>query len=323
VLEARSALDYRAGMTNARRLDLATPALAVTVATLTAACGGSSKSAPPPQPPTTPVETAATEDPRDEPREPTQHKALRVVTPEERTWTPITDKGDAGASVAMLWGELEEGPSGFLFRLPAGDPGGLHSHRHDYHAVAISGANAAAQDGGKSATIPQGTYWYQPGGVAHTNACGKGEPCIVLMHFNDGRFDDAPATPVKGARRDPRHVEKRLKDIRWIPFDDKNPKGGGYAPLWGDPQAGPSGILFRLPPGNPPLWHIHRHDYHGVLLAGTLSHYESGGEPRELAVGTYWWQPGGYKHVDLCKAGGSDCIIYGYFTGAFDVKPAE
>jgi hypothetical protein len=317
VLEARSALDYVAGMTNART----TPNLALALATLVTACGGSSKSAPPPAPPAPRAETAAPEPPAEE-LPPTQHKALRVITPEERAWAPLTDKGDAGPAVAMLWGELE-GPSGFLTRLPGGDPGVLHTHTYDYHAVAISGANAAAQDGSKLAAIPQGTYWYQPGGVAHVNSCGKGEPCIVLTHFNDGRFDITPAAAIKGAKRDPRHVEKRLKDIRWIPFDDKNPKGGGYAPIWGDPQSGPSGILFRLPPGNPPFWHIHRHDYHGMLLAGTLSHYESGGEPRELAVGTYWWQPGGYKHVDLCKAGGGDCIIYGYFTNAFDVKPAE
>jgi hypothetical protein len=312
-------------MTNARRLDLVTPNLVLATLATLVACGGGTKSAPWPQPSSAPPVEAPASEPAtaEQPQQPTQHKTLRVITPEERTWTPLTDNGDAGPAVAMLWGELETGPSGFLFQLPGGEPGVLHTHTYDHHAVAISGANAGAQDGGKPAAIPQGTYWYQPGGVAHTNLCGKGEPCITLTHFNDGRFDFAPATPLKGAKRDPRHVEKRLEDIKWIPFDDKNPKGGGYAPVWGDPQSGASGILFRLPPGNRPFWHSHRHDYHGVLLAGTLSHYESGGEPRELPVGTYWWQPGGYKHVDLCKAGGGDCIIYSYFTNAFDVKPVE
>jgi hypothetical protein len=109
----------------------------------------------------------------------------------------------------------------------------------------------------------------------------------------------------------------------WTPLDVANTQAGSYQVLWTDAATGATGMYIKVPAGNPAFWHFYRSDYHGVLVAGSLDHHESGRDARDLAVGTYWWQPGGFKHVDLCKAGGPDCLIYAYFTGPFQVVAAR
>lgn len=91
------------------------------------------------------------------------------------------------------------------------------------------------------------------------------------------------------------------------------------ATLWQDSKAGPVGFFMKLKPGAGPFWHIHRRDYHGVVIAGTVVSYESGKEPTEMGPGSYWWQPNGNKHTTDCK-GPAECIVYMDFTGAYDVK---
>ncbi len=307
------------------------------VAALAAACGGGGKK---PDTTTTTQETttssstdtattdtatqaAATEPekkPEEKPAPP--RKVMKSMTPDEMKWTPLVpEAGDKGPMVVALWGDMMSEPNGFMIKLPAGDKGMLHTHTNDYHGVAIT-ASGAWQDGGKNHAIAQGTYWFQPGGTAHANTCPGKTPCVGFAHFTAGKFDFAPAKPAKGAKPDPKAVEKPLKSVKWIPFDAKNPKGGAWSLAWGDMQAGENGLFIKLPPGNAEFWHIHKADYHGVLLQGTLDHHESGTEGRDLPAGSYWYQPGGNKHVDLCKGPG-DCIGYAYFTGAFDTTPAQ
>jgi quercetin dioxygenase-like cupin family protein len=91
------------------------------------------------------------------------------------------------------------------------------------------------------------------------------------------------------------------------------------APLWGDGKTSPNGFLMKMKPGGAPFWHIHRRDYHGVVLSGTVVSYESGTQPTEMPPGSYWWQPNGNKHTTDCK-GPTECVVYLDFTGAFDVK---
>lgn len=244
-------------------------------------------------------------------------------TPSELDWKPLDEKaGDKGPMFAALWGDMATEANGFFIKLPKADPGTLHTHTSDYHAIEIAGTATNAQDGTKKpGPLPPQSYWFQPGGIAHTTACGKKDDCIAYVYFT-GKFDFAPAKPVKGAKPDPKYAEKRVKDLRWQPLDPKNPKGPQWASLWGDGQSEPNGFLLKIKAGNEPFWHIHKHDYHGVVLAGTINNIESGSEPNDLPVGSYWFEPGGYKHTTNCKAG-ADCIVYVHFMGAFDIVPAK
>jgi quercetin dioxygenase-like cupin family protein len=144
-------------------------------------------------------------------------------------------------------------------------------------------------------------YW---AAKPHRIQCVKGTDCILFVHAN------APAVEAK---------ELFAKDIQWAPLDPSRPDPV-VSPLWGDGTKAANGFLMKMKAGGAPFWHIHRRDYHGVVLVGNVVSYESGTEAREMPPGSYWWQPNGNKHTTDCK-GPSDCVIYLDFTGAFDVKP--
>lgn len=282
------------------------------------ACGSSQPPPSPPPSPAAPPHDAAV--PAD--AAPTVHDRMTSIVPDALAWAP--HGSEPGVEIAPLWGDRAIEPSGFFLRYPAGYPGQLQSHRSDYHAIAVTGTPRNPQDGAKHAVplSPPTAYWYQPGGVAHRTTCAQGAPCIVLAHTT-GPLVITPAEPVRGARRDPRYFEKRARDLRWEPLERGVPALGERAALWGAAASQPSGMFLRIPAGNAPYWHVHAHDYHAVVLAGTIVQIESGSEPRELVVGAYWRQPGGYKHAETCKAGGPDCIAYVYFTGPYLTKAVE
>jgi len=293
-----------------------------------AACGGGSKPAEKPatlgeQHATNEQSQAQAEKKKEEPPPPPKKQMIGKAA-SELEWKPLDEKaGDKGPMFASVWGDMQSEPNGFFIKLPKGNPGALHTHTSDYHAIEIAGNASNAQDGQKKAApLPPQSYWFQPGGLAHTTACDKKADCIAYVEVM-GKFDYAPAKPVKGAKPDPRYVEKRLKDLKWQPLDPKNPKGPTFAPLWGDSQSEPNGFLLKLKAGSEPFWHTHKNDYHGVVLAGTINNIESGTEPpKDLPVGSYWMQPAGNKHTTNCKAG-ADCVVYLHFEGAFDVVPAK
>lgn len=268
--------------------------------------------------------TMPTPKPEDKPAPPPPRKVMKSVMADKLDWKPLVpEAGDKGPMVATMFGDMMSAANGFFIKLPAGDKGLLHTHTNDYHGVGVT-ATSAAQDGGKTHAVAASSYWFQPGGTAHLNACPGKTPCIGFAHFTAGKFDFAPAKPAKGAKPDPKAVEKTAKAAKWVKFDETNAKSPAFSPLWGDMKTGPFGMYIKTPPGNAAFWHLHSSDYHAVVLAGTVDHRESGTEPIWHTPGSYWWQPAGNKHVDLCKADGPECLIYLYMEGPFDVvQPAD
>ena len=51
-----------------------------------------------------------------------------------------------------------------------------------------------------------------------------------------------------------------------------------------------------------------------------VQHYQSGSAGTDLPIGSYIHQTGGYKATTKC-VGTSECILYVFHTGAYDVKP--
>ncbi|MDQ3369255.1 MAG: DUF4437 domain-containing protein [Myxococcota bacterium] len=251
-------------------------------------------------------------------------KAIVTMLPADLKWSPLDEQaGDKGPMIAAAWGDPMTEPNGFFFKLPPANQGMWHSHTGDYHGITISGAPNHLQEGEtKAKPLPMPSYWFQPKGTSHNSQCLGKEPCVVFVQFNEGKFDVAPAETKQGAKRDPRHVEKREKDLRFSPLvPEVGDQGPMVAPLWGD-VATASGSFIKLPAGmvSPP--HTHSSDYHAVVIKGTVLNYLPGDQaPKELGPGSYYMQPGGGSHITACKAG-SECLSYVYSVGTFDVAVA-
>ena len=109
-------------------------------------------------------------------------------------WTPLDPKlGAKGPSTAVLWGDPASGEHGFLIKIPAGGTSPAHTHSADYHAVVVQGTvmNYAPDDKAPK-EMPPGSYYSQPGNMAHITACKAGKECMSYVYIK-GKFDFAPA----------------------------------------------------------------------------------------------------------------------------------
>jgi uncharacterized protein DUF4437 len=257
--------------------------------------------------------------------EPPKPKEAKNWAPADMKWVPLDPSAaDKSPMVVSLWGDMTKEPNGFLIKIKGGDKGTLHTHTGDYHAATVAGTPTNAQDGQKKAeTLPVGSAWFQPGGLAHTTACPGKDDCVGFVHFNEGKFDFAPAEAKKDAKPDPKYVEKRAKDLKWKPLDPKaGAKGPQTAEVWGDSASGPNGFFIKVPAGFASPAHTHSADYHAVVLKGTMMNYAPDDKaPKEMPSGSYWFQPANGAHVTACKKG-AECMAYVYMLGKFDFMPA-
>jgi quercetin dioxygenase-like cupin family protein len=114
-------------------------------------------------------------------------------------WTPLDPKAGAkGPQTAVVWGDSASGEHGFLMKLPAGFKSPPHTHSADYHALPITGAvmNYAPDDKAPK-EMPVGSYWMQPGNMAHITECKAGKECLIYGYMK-GKFDFAPAGDAAG-----------------------------------------------------------------------------------------------------------------------------
>lgn len=107
--------------------------------------------------------------------------------------------GDKGPSIAVVWGDNQSAAHGTMWKLPAGMTSPAHTHTSDYHAVVVKGTvmNHTPDDKSPKEMGP-GTYFMQPGGVAHITACKAGSECLMYSYMT-GKFDFAMADAGGGA----------------------------------------------------------------------------------------------------------------------------
>ena len=113
-----------------------------------------------------------------------------------------------------------------------------------------------------------------------------------------------------------------IGDIQWEPYAPGVPLQ--VAKLWGDRTKGEYAMLLKMPAGFEAGMHAHTADYHGVAISGRWVHTDSeAGDGKELAPGSYVFQPGKQMHDDFCK-GTSECIllIHQHAKGDFIPKGA-
>jgi quercetin dioxygenase-like cupin family protein len=88
-----------------------------------------------------------------------------------------------GPKVAVLFGDPKAGPVAFQIELAPKSEAGMHKHTSDYHALVLEGPVGHWVDGGEEADkqLVAGTYWFQPGGQFHNDACRGDEPCRAFV----------------------------------------------------------------------------------------------------------------------------------------------
>ena len=118
------------------------------------------------------------------------------------------------------------------------------------------------------------------------------------------------------------------KDQKWIPLDAKaGDKGPQVSVVFGDLKVkGPIGFFLKVPAGFKPGPHTHSSDDYAVIVKGSMHNFAVGDKtpPDEgpgLTAGGSWFQPAKQVHDNHCDAG-SECVIYVYMSGGFDLTPA-
>jgi Domain of unknown function (DUF4437) len=122
-------------------------------------------------------------------------KAMVVVPIEDARFHPVIQRLPDGPRMAVLWGDPSAGPSAMLLEMKRG-LGPLHVHTADYHLVVIEGVMkhwSSEQSEGAARPLGPGSYWFQPGGHAHGDAC-LSDRCVMQVVWSgarDGKLADA------------------------------------------------------------------------------------------------------------------------------------
>jgi quercetin dioxygenase-like cupin family protein len=122
----------------------------------------------------------------------TQPNVSMPVT--ELHWGPTgvtAPNGTGSLQAAPAFGDLSKGEHGTFIKMPAGFVSAIHTHTQAYFGVVITGVGANSAVGGKTISLPPGSYWFQPGGKPHVTKCISTTECIFFIHQGD-KFDYLP-----------------------------------------------------------------------------------------------------------------------------------
>ena len=95
---------------------------------------------------------------------------------------PIDATSPDNAKIASLWGNPhDEGPSGFLVKLPAGSATVIPSHGSTFRAVVIQGSPAHHAEGGSEATIIEPASFISANDASAKVSCESTRDCIFYV----------------------------------------------------------------------------------------------------------------------------------------------
>ena len=147
-------------------------------------------------------------------------------------------------------------------------------------------------------------------------AAGESLPTLVIDHST---------TSTRGAVR--RTSEWAVRGITYVHapvfMGPQNAADStGFMLVSGDPKTGPVAFIVEIPPGGTAGLHSHTSEYHAIVVGGAPAHWlpHEKNEGEAQAVGTYWFQPGGYVHGDRCT-GATPCHAFLMMPKPLDVKP--
>lgn len=132
---------------------------------------------------------------------PAQPVAVTVPAGSAR-FVPVHPRLPDGPRMAVLWGDPARGASAMLLEMRRGAVP-LHLHSADYHLVVLEGTMKHWPAGGSealAAPLGPGSYWFQPGGQVHADAC-LSERCLAHIVWSGAR--DARLAPSDAQRPAP------------------------------------------------------------------------------------------------------------------------
>jgi quercetin dioxygenase-like cupin family protein len=108
--------------------------------------------------------------------------------------------------------------------------------------------------------------------------------------------------------------------IKWL----ETGFGPWASPVSGDFSKGKHITMIKFAPGMKTPVHIHTNSYVGVVISGSMKHYEVGHPETEtvLGAGAHWSVNGGAEHISEC-VGPEDCISAVYQDEPFDYLPKK
>jgi quercetin dioxygenase-like cupin family protein len=108
-------------------------------------------------------------------------------------WNLLDPSNPDGPQIAVLWGDVENGPYGALLRFQPGFASPMHSHLADEFTVTIRGVTLHWFEGESSKDairLTPGSYTMIPGNLNHVSACAEDSPeeCVAFLTQSTG-FD--------------------------------------------------------------------------------------------------------------------------------------
>lgn len=100
-------------------------------------------------------------------------------------WGPCPAFIPKGCEIAVLHGDPAKPGADIFFKVPADFTIPKHWHTSAERMVLVSGTLRVTYDGQAPVTLKPGTYAYGPAKLAHVAYCGKGDPCVLFIAFDE------------------------------------------------------------------------------------------------------------------------------------------
>lgn len=234
------------------------------------------------------------------------------------SWNPIDPAQPDGVLLAVASGDPATGPSVLLMSFPGGSQAPLHTHSATYTAIVLAGAPAHGVSAEDNLTLDVGSYWVQPGGEPHFDACTGAERCVLALAFEGPRdFALAEAPSAEAAKM----TIVRSAEVAFNPVMPDVPDVPELAVLRGDPATGAFVSMMRFPAGYAAGRHSHDASYTGGVITGDYQHGDDYGMV-DLGPGAVWWQDAAAIHDDVCGLE-APCLTFQVVDGPMSFHPAD
>ncbi len=103
----------------------------------------------------------------------------------ELKWGPCPAFIPKGCEIAVLHGDPGKNNADIFFKVPADFAIPHHWHTSPERMVLVSGKLKVTYDNQKTELLEPGTYAYGPSKLPHTAYCEKGDPCVLVIAFEN------------------------------------------------------------------------------------------------------------------------------------------